>query len=443
MSHPDLQPWRPGTDGEWTSREATHLLWRSGFGASPAEIDRAVKDGLNDTLDRLLAPDTDAQQFDDTQRLLRGIAIDTQSVTDLKAWWLFRMQHVISPLQEKMTLLWHNHFATSYAKVQSVDHMLAQNDLLRTHALGNFRELLHGMARDVAMLIWLDGNANRKRHPNENFAREVMELFSLGVGNYSERDIAEAARAFTGWHVRRNEFWLNRIQHDTGIKTVLGQRGDFDGSDIIDICLDQQACPRFLALKLLRTFVVDRPDDAQLEVLATRITHHKYQMTPVIRELLGSRMFFDAAARGSLIKCPIELVIGTYRTLGVSAHLPNTVPVLADLGQDVFEPPSVKGWEGGRQWISSTTLLKRTDFATRLMRDESLTSDDKVPEGIVEFADQPEFVEAATELLLAGRVPQEMRASLDSVRQQTAGSAADRQRAILHTVMTLPEYQLC
>ena len=401
-----------------------------------------MKDGLHATLDRLLSSDEEPAQFEETQRLLRGIAIDTQSATDLKAWWLFRMQRVSNPLPEKMTLLWHNHFATSYAKVQSVDHMLAQNDLLRKHALGDFRELLHGMARDVAMLIWLDGNANRKRHPNENFAREVMELFSLGEGNYSERDIAEAARAFTGWHVRRNQFWLNRIQHDTGIKSVLGQRGNFDGSDIIDICLDQPACPRFLAWKLLRTFVVDRPSDAQLEALANRISHHKFQMTPVIRELLGSRMFFDSAHRGSLIRSPIELVVGTYRTLNVSAHLPDTVSILADLGQDIFEPPSVKGWEGGRQWINSTTLLKRTEFATQLIRGDSLVSDDKVPNGLAELADSPGFVTSAAELLTAGRIPRETLDSIQANLEQANGSIRDRQHTVLHALMTLLEYQL-
>lgn len=443
MSHRDLQPWQPKTDGPWTAREATHLLWRAGFGASPADIDRTLKEGLNQTLDRLISPDAESPKFDDTQQLLRGIAIDTQSVGDLKAWWLYRMQHVDSPLTEKMTLLWHNHFATSYGKVQSVNHMLAQNDLMRQHALGDFRELLHGMARDVAMLIWLDGNANRKRHPNENFAREVMELFSLGEGNYSEQDIAEAARAFTGWHVRRKEFWFNRIQHDTGVKNVLGRRGNFDGNDIIDICLDQEACPRFLAWKLLRTFVVDRPDEAHLSALAERITHHKYQMQPVLRELLGSRLFFSASVRGSLIKSPIELVIGSYRTLGCAANLSNTIGVLADLGQDVFEPPSVKGWEGGRQWISSTTLLKRTDFATELIRGDKLGLIDTMPAALTTVAsDSRSLVDDAVELLLSRDLNPTAFDSLTAFLQGGSESSADRVRGVAHLILTLPEYQL-
>jgi len=327
--------------------------------------------------------------------------------------------------------------------VQSVEHMLDQNNLLRRHALGNFRDLLHGISRDVAMLIWLDGNANRKRHPNENFAREVMELFSLGEGNYSERDIAEAARAFTGWHVRRDRFWLNTIQHDTNIKSVLGQRGNFDGDDIIEICLDQPACSQFLAWKLLRTFVLDRPEKQHIEGLAERITHHKYQMRPVLRELLRSRLFFDAAVRTSLIKSPIELVIGSYRTLGRAAHLPNTLGLLADLGQDVFEPPSVKGWEGGRQWISSTTLLKRTGFATELMRGNRLGSISDLPNRLVAPVDQPEeLAAAAVELLLARDLNPGTTASMLDTIQQNDGSSDQSIRGLLHMIMTLPEYQL-
>ena len=443
MRHADLQPWQSGTDGNWTRREATHLLWRAGFGATYAEIDRTVHEGLDATLDRLVSPPDESPRFVKTQHLLRGIAIDAQNIGDLKAWWLYRMQHASVPLTEKITLLWHNHFATSNAKVQSVEHMLEQNDLLRRHALGNFRDLLHGISRDVAMLIWLDGNANRKRHPNENFAREVMELFSLGEGNYSEHDIAEAARAFTGWHVRRDRFWLNTIQHDTNTKNVLGRRGNFDGDDIIEICLDQPACSQFLAWKLLRTFVLDRPEKQHIEGLAERIVHHKYQMQPVLSELLGSRLFFSDAARGSLIKSPIELVIGSYRTLGCAAHLPNTLRLLADLGQDVFEPPSVKGWEGGRQWISSTTLLKRTGFATELMQGDGLGSIAAFPDQLVALVENPaKFSAAAVELLLARDLNPDTAASLTDTVQQNNQSPDEQIRGLVHLIMTLPEYQL-
>ena len=240
------------TDGQWSRSAATHLLWRTGFGASADEIQQATQDGLDKTLDRLLAPPVETAEFGKADALLRQAAFDSGSIADLKAWWLHRMTASANPLVEKLTLLWHNHFATSNAKVDSVPLMAAQNDLLRRESLGNFRPVLHGIAKDVAMLVWLDSNSNRKRHPNENFSREVMELFSLGVGNYSEHDIQEAARAFTGWHVRNGEFWFNAIQHDTGEKVVFTKRGNFDGGDVIELCLEHPACPRFLAFKLLR-----------------------------------------------------------------------------------------------------------------------------------------------------------------------------------------------
>ena len=198
----------------WSRREATHLLWRTGFGASADDIQQATEAGLDRTLDRLLTPQPESEPFARADTLLKQAAFDSGNIGDLKAWWLHRMLASANPLVEKLTLLWHNHFATSNAKVDSVPLMAAQNDLLRRESLGNFKPLLTEMAKNGAMLMWLDSNSNRKRHPNENFSRELLELFSLGVGNYSEKDIQEAARAFTGWHVRNGEFWFNAIQQD-------------------------------------------------------------------------------------------------------------------------------------------------------------------------------------------------------------------------------------
>ena len=252
---------------QWTRRDATHLLWRAQFGASVSEIDRAHKESLSKNLDRLLTPQPESEEFQAVEPLLRETAYDTGSISDLQMWWLYRMHYSANPLREKLALFWHNHFATSSAKVRSVPHMAAQNDLFRSESLGSFRKMLHGMTKDVAMLIWLDGNANRKRQANENFAREVLELFSLGEGNYSEDDIKQAARAFTGWHVRADKFWFNERQHDYGSKTIFGRTGKFDGGDIIDLSLEQTACSRFIAFKLLRTFVLDQPTEAHITAL--------------------------------------------------------------------------------------------------------------------------------------------------------------------------------
>ena len=231
----NLAPYNATKPEAWTSREAAHLLNRLQYGFTPEELDRAVSDGLEATIQRLTERQPESDEFQRAEAMLRQAAINSSSIESLKIWWLYRMRYSANPLTEKLALFWHNHFATSHAKVNSVSHMLAQNELIRTQASGDFKKLLHGMSRDTAMLIWLDGNANRKRHPNENFSREIMELFALGVGNYTEKDIQEAARAFTGWHVRADQFWKNSLQHDESSKTVFGQTGLFDGNDIVDL----------------------------------------------------------------------------------------------------------------------------------------------------------------------------------------------------------------
>lgn len=423
-------------EGEWSRREATHLLWRTGFGASADEIQQATHDGLDMTLDRLLSPPKESAEFQKADALLRQAAFDSGSIADLKVWWLHRMVASANPLVEKLTLLWHNHFATSNAKVDSVPLMAAQNDLLRRESLGSFRRVLHDMAKDVAMLIWLDSNSNRKRHPNENFAREVMELFSLGVGNYSEHDIQEAARAFTGWHVRDGEFWFNAIQHDTGEKVVFTKRGNFDGGDVVELCLEHPACPRFLAFKLLRQFVEPSPSKEHIDALATRIRQHNFEWRPILRELFSSRLFFSEAARQSLIKSPVELLLGAVRQLKAKPNLQSLARLSAELGQDIFEPPTVKGWDGGRLWISSTTLIQRANFATALLKSNQLGSISfaglRVEDDVAYFVD----------LLLARDIGLDAVAELRQFSKNQTGDAEAPLRSLAQFVMQIPEYQL-
>jgi len=425
----NLAPYDPRQQG-WTRRDAAHLLRRAQWGGGEAEIARAVEEGLEKTLERLLSPAGEEASFADTAALLRQTAGDADDLGQLKTWWLYRMTAGPAPLAEKMCLFWHNHFATSNVKVRSAKHMAAQNDLIRTHALGDFKALLAGMARDVAMLLWLDGNANRLRSPNENFAREVMELFTLGVGHYAEKDIREAARAFTGWHVRNDAFWFNRLQHDEGGKSVFGKSGNFDGDDILKLCLAQEACPRFLALKLLREFVTPSPDEAAIAALAGSIRSHDYQMTPVLREMFASQLFFSAAARHSLIKSPVQFVLGTCRALEVRANLKAVAQIIAGLGQDLFQPPTVKGWEGGRLWITSATLLQRANFAASLTGSEAYGS----------IGAELKSVGQLAELLLARDADL---APVTSYFEKAGGSREERLRGALHLLLTMPEYQMC
>lgn len=428
----------------WNASDARHLLARSGFGASFADIQRSVTDGFDATVTRLTMLQDESAVFQTTDRLLRGAAIDSGNIADLKAWWLFRMTQTSNPLVEKLSLFWHNHFATSNAKVDSVKFMLAQNERIRKHALDDFRPLLHEMAHDVAMLIWLDSNANRKRQANENFAREVMELFSLGVGHYTETDIKEAARAFTGWHVRDDQFWFNKLQHDFTPKTVLGKKAQ-DGHDVIEICLAEAACPKFLAMKLLKTFVSGDPQPEWIEAFASRIRANNFDMRRSMAELFRSKLFFDPRVRHTLIKSPIDLVIGSYRTLECQPNLQNTARLLADLGQDVFEPPTVKGWEGGRLWISSTTILRRANFAAALTKENRLGQLPD-PVGLISRngwdAKAKTVVAEFTKLLLGHLSDAESQQKLVQFLKSSEGDRSQRLRGMLHLILSLPDYQL-
>lgn len=435
-----LDPFDATRDGAWTANEAAHLLGRAQFGFSSAELDLALTTGLTATLERLLAPQAETAEFQQANSALLKVAFATGSITDLKIWWLYRMWSSANPLAEKMALFWHNHFATSNSKVQSVIQMHAQNELIRQHGLGDFQRLLHGMSRDTAMLVWLDGNANRKRHPNENFAREIMELFALGVGNYTERDIQEAARAFSGWHVRDGAFWFNLTQHDSSSKTVFGKTGNLDGTAVVDLCLQQPACPRFLAMKLLKSFVCPDPTAGMIDVVAERIRAHQFVMLPVLRELLSSRLFFLPGHRRSIIKSPLDLVVGSLKSLAVTVKWPAVATLLANLGQDVFEPPSVKGWEGGRLWINSSSILQRTNFATELASGEQFSGR---LQSITEETDDADAVAAKLErLLLGGVVDAELHASIVAHQKGADGNATQKRRSTLQLLLSLPEYQL-
>ena len=433
-----LEPYDSSKDG-WTRKEAIHLLWRCAAGASAVEIDRAVQEGLTKAVERLVNRQPESDEFVATDQLLHRSALKSDNIESLKNWWLYRFLKTANPLAEKMTLLWHNHFATSNIKVRSTGKMNDQHQLIRKHALGNFADLFLSMARDVAMLVWLDGNANRKRQPNENFAREVMELFALGVGNYRETDIKEAARAFTGWHVRKDKFWFNRIQHDKGRKTVLGKSGNFNGDDILEICLAQKSCARFIAFKLAVAFVTPNPEAELLGALADRIRFHRFEMAPVMKELLSSKVFYAAASRQVLIKSPVEFVAGAFRTSGGTARLSECVQLMTDLGQSLFEPPTVKGWEGGRLWINSATMLQRANFASQVTTGERFG---RLGDELSRKGSSEARVSAYLELFVAGKVSSATRQKFMDYHRGARGTDKERNSGLVQLIMTMPEYQL-
>jgi uncharacterized protein (DUF1800 family) len=275
-----------------------------------------------------------------------------------------------------MTLFWHNHFATSNVKVQSPGLMQRQNSLLRANALGDFRALVSAVGKDPAMLIWLDSTINKKAKPNENYAREVMELFTLGRGRYTEKDIREAARAFTGWFVVRDQFQEDKRQHDDGMKTVLGHTGAWDGDDIPGILLAQPACAEFVCRKLFRQFVSDTttPSDALVAPLAKAFRDSNYRIDVPVAMILRSNVFFDRSTRHSRVKSPVEFAVGTIRALEIlnpTVQTPALEEACSRMGQSLYAPPSVAGWDGGQGWVSSTAMLARANLALGLLSDQN------------------------------------------------------------------------
>ena len=372
--------------------EARHLLNRTSFAAQTNEIDDYAKLTREQAVDRLLSetrrtaaypapawtakyervfrPDMTQEQRMQTNRrelVERGLEIRT--------WWVAEMLSTPSPLTEKMTLFWHNHFATSQQKVRSASLMYRQNVMLRNYAVGNFGAMLREVSKDPAMLIYLDGAQNRKGAPNENFAREVMELFTLGEGNYSEQDIKEVARAFTGWSIDADagEFRFRRPAHDDASKTVFGVEGRFNGDDIVTLLLQQPATGVFIVSKLWREFVSPEPDAALVARLAATWRAANYEMKPLLRAIFLSDAFWSPGNRGVLVKSPVDLVVGSLRQFRFAVEDPAPFAViLRQLGQDLFNPPNVKGWPVGDAWLNTTTLLARKGFLNRLFRADEM-----------------------------------------------------------------------
>ena len=385
--------------------------------------------------------------------------------TQVRAWWLFRMVYTPHPLREKLTLFWHNHFATSNAKVNNLGFMLGQNQLLRRHALGNFAELLQDISKDPAMMVWLDTNQSKKGMPNENYARELMELFSLGIGNYTEQDIREAARAFTGWEIKDGKYHFNRAQFDAGAKTVFGKTGNFTGEDIVKLCLEHQASALFLVRKLFRFFISETvtPPAELLEPLAARF-RKTWDIADVVATILRSNLFFSATAYRARIKSPVDYAVGIVRGLGVDARRPERrigtlglAQVTENLGQKLFYPPTVKGWDGGPAWLNATTLLHRHNLALALTSTEDDRFGKKLdPAALVREQGRrgdEEIVDFFLHLFLQGDVPADSRARLVEYMKKSRTNPypvywtpefveEHRVRAVCHLALTLPEYQL-
>ncbi len=434
-----------------------HLLRRAGFGAGKAELERFRSLGLQGTVEHLLDY---AEVPDPALEHLSALELDLTKLDQLQRWWLLRMLHTTRPLQEKMVLFWHGLLVSGNSKVGSPPLMLKQNEFFREHALDSFPTILKGIGRDPAMMIYLDLTGSQKARPNENYARELMELFSLGVGNYNEGDVQQAARAFTGWTANRQTgaVSFNKAQHDDGMKNFLTQTGNFGPDDIVDIIVAHPASPRYLARRLFSYFAYENPPAAALEPLVDAYEASDRSVRAMLETLFTSEEFYSRRAYRAVVKSPVEYVVGALRSLEVETTGELLPGLVTRMGQALFNPPNVAGWPGGATWLSSATWFERMNFANRL---STARGDKQLPvPDLDRWLEQEDRGDAARavgrvlDLLVDGRVGTEARQILGAYLEGN-GSAArplwkfqdqrsldERLRGLFYLVLATPEYQL-
>ena len=381
----------PITAAEWSEDAAAHLLRRAGFGGTVAEVKALHALGPEAAVNELLGwkgkPDPELPRIriavtsrpgrneymgvtrEQRQEMSRAYRRkDYGQIAVVREWWMQSMIRSRWPARERLVLFWHGHFTSGYRDVRNSYHMYIQNTLFRRHAAGNFGELLHDISKDPAMLEYLDNNRNRRGKPNENYAREVMELFTLGEGHYSEKDIKEAARALTGWTFVGNRFHFERRQHDDGEKTILGRTGNFDGTQFLNIVLGQPQTYKYIAGRLFKYFAHPRPKESDIDGLARTLARGKWELQPMLRQLFLSKEFYSRRSMHTKIKGPVELIVGLFRSLGMEPEQAMGLSFQAgSLGQELMGPPNVKGWPGGREWITTSMLLNRYNLCGALV----------------------------------------------------------------------------
>ncbi|HEY5350067.1 MAG TPA: DUF1800 domain-containing protein [Candidatus Lustribacter sp.] len=472
--------------GPWGVRQAAHLYRRAGFGGSPDDVTHAVSAGMHAAVDAFVRfadarslpgrPQLVLDRLSPEQRRMFAGARAAQAqagavpaVMDstlvqarkqlgrahrantiaMETWFLDRMIGSPAPLQEKMTLFWHGHFTSAYQKGIPAQALVDQNDLFRAHALGNIRDLTLAVSQDPAMLRYLDNAQNVKAHPNENYARELMELFTLGIGNYSEMDVRESARAFTGWSIDRDYAFRDfPARHDNGSKTFLGRTGNFTGGDIVNIIFAQPAAGRFFARKLLAYFVYSDPEPTLTDAVAALIRKNDFNLQPVMSTLMRSNLFFSDRAYRALVKSPVQFVVGSYQLFGVRRSDVLALGALRRMGQILFYPPNVKGWDGGAAWLNSQTVLTRENFASSLM---AKMGDAPWLQRTLRSLDPASVSSVLTATILQGDVSPASRTHLAAYLDGTGVSALaalsgenadERIRGAAYLTMAMPAYQL-
>jgi uncharacterized protein (DUF1800 family) len=363
--------YEPDARRPWNLALAGHLYRRAAFGATWDHLQRALRSGPQRTIDSLLRPNADVAAFNRQYDELETPANDENSSNDLRAWWLQRMIRTPHPLLEKMTLFWHGHFGVNAAKVNSARAAQQHLQLLRRHALGSFREMLAGVAQDAAVFLSLDAKANRKAFPDEHLARWFLESFTLGPGRFSERDVRETARAFSGSFVLQNQFRFIERERDSGTKRILGHEGVFTGEDIARILAGQPATAQTIVRKVYRWLISEtaEPDERLLAPLAESFAKNQDALQ-LVETMLRSNLFFSAAAYRQRMKSPVEFALGIVNGLEEPVPTPPLAEALARLGQNLLHPPTAKGWLGGQSWINHATLSGRHTLAAALLKSD-------------------------------------------------------------------------
>ncbi|MDQ2919681.1 MAG: DUF1800 domain-containing protein [Verrucomicrobiota bacterium] len=488
----------PLPSAKWDYDKAAHLLNRAAFGGTPEEIEALRKKGIYRAVEELVSPSNDSlgvappawahpQNIRDIRMAIREAKnepmeqrekrrgfrmMEGANILDLRGWWLQRMATTPAPFLEKMTLFWHGHFATSAEKVKDGYWLWKQNETLRRGALGNFPSLTKAISRDPAMMIYLDLQQNHKEKPNENWARELMELFTLGIGNYTEQDVKESARAFTGYRIdmTTQQFRYAPFQFDSRPKTFLGQTGNWNGDEILDIITRQPACAKFIARKLWRFFAEDQPSEQMVAAVAERLRAHNLEMRPVLREIFSSAEFYSDRAMGNQIKSPVQFLVQTTKLLGTELPPPQIAQnAMRQMGQILFAPPNVKGWDGGKAWISTSTLLFRYNFTNYLINGDAMRPGAPGKKNGGDVAFRPRVmnntpIPPRAPIDLAKLIPDELRAqpneliaqlckrlslppnetkTFASYLESRAPDTSDEtMRGLLHLMMSTPQFQL-
>lgn len=442
-----------------------HLLRRAGFGATPGELNTYGYLGFEGAVDKLL----NYQQVDDSEmeQRLKELNFDLEnSSEDQQRWWLLRMAWTRRPLLEKMTLFWHGVLTSSFRSVGDVSsRIMTQNNFLRTHAFDTFDNILLGITADPAMLLYLNLNDSTKYHPNENYARELMELFTLGLGNYSQQDVFEASAALTGWHVNDTGSFYNAFDHSDRTIRFLGKKGKFTYKDIIHILTNHPRAPWFIGKRLFTFFVYENPTADDLKPLVDAYVTSKHNMGAVMRALLLSPQFSSPKAYRARIKSPVEFVVGVYHSLGLQGDGMGLHDVITRMGQTIFDPPNVAGWPGDKVssiWLSSGAWMTRLNYLDALMTSSNASGEGYVPlvnlQKLIstnKLSTPEKFVDFFSMFLLDGPLPNDRRKQVIDYFKSSSNAGyqritlsggksyqLNRVRGALYLLLAMPEYQL-